>query len=217
MRDYIRKTKYFENLSEQDYYAILRCFSARLILFEKGSNIVNIGDPTTNIYIIANGKARSKTYDTSGKITIIRDFINNDIFGIDYSNQKVYLEELVALDDTYVIACNSFRFLTPCQNRCKRHIDCMKLTFENLATLMTRQSKRIIAMSQSKTRQKIFAYLKEASKGKKKYFKIPYNQSELALLLGLERSSLSYELNNMKREGIIDFDDNMYMLKKKEI
>ena len=81
---------------------------------------------------------------------------------------------------------------------------------------MSSQSQRIHQMSQGKTRQKIYAYLYELSKGNNKYFRIPYNQSELATYLGLERSALSYELNNMKRDGLIDFDGDMFKIKKKK-
>lgn len=215
MKDYIRKLDYFQNLDEQDYRAILRCFGARLIFFKKGQTIVNIGDDTSNVYIIASGSARSQAYDINGKTTIIKDYMVNDIFGIDFAKAKAYTEELSALEDCYIVSCNTFRFLSPCQNRCKRHIDCMKLTFENLANQITNQNKRIISMCQSKTRQKIYTYLNEVANGKKKYFKIPYNQSELALYLGLERSALSYELNNMKRDGIIDYDGDLFRIIKK--
>lgn len=216
MKDYIRELDYFKNLDLQDYHAILRCFSASLKLYKKGSNIVNIGDNTNNIYIIATGRARSETYDVNGKTTILKDYYKNDIFGIEFDAKDIYTEELVALEDTYIVACNRFRFITPCANRCKRHTDCMKLTFINLASQMSAQAQRIHQMSQGKTRQKIYTYLNEMSKGQNKYFRIPYNQSELATYLGLERSSLSYELNNMKRDGLIDFDGDMFKIIKKK-
>lgn len=216
MKDYIKELIYFKNLDAQDYHAILRCFSARLIHYEKGANIINIGDNTNNIYIIASGLARSKTYDLNGKTTILKDYYPNDIFGIEFEEKDIYTEELIALTDTYVVACNRFRFITPCANRCKRHTDCMKNTFINLASQMQAQSNRIHQMSLGKSRQKIYAYLSELSKGNNKYFRIPYNQSELATYLGLERSALSYELNNMKRDGLIDFDGDMFKIKKKK-
>lgn len=217
MDDLIRNTIYFNNLDDLNYRAILRCFNARIIEYKKSSTIVNIGDKASNVYIIAKGSARSQSIDVNGKIIINRDYFINDIFGINYSTDSTdsYNEELVALEDSAVIICDLFRFLNPCQNRCKRHVDCMVKTFTNNAISLNKQNDRIYAMCQSKTRTKILAYLKTQANGKKKYFTIPLNQSELAIYLGLERSALSYELNKLKHEGIIDFEDKLYRIRKK--
>lgn len=214
MIDVYRNLKYFSKLNDSDYQAILRCFRARFVEYKKGSNIVNIGDSTECLYIIASGSARSQFIDINGKITIVREYVANDIFGLDYSMSDIdsYSEELIATDDTKVVIVNAFRFTHPCENQCKRHISCMIQTFSMLSGLMNKQKYRVVSLCQSKTRAKILSFLNEQSKRKNKYFKIPYNQTELATYLGLERSSLSYELNNMKRDGIIDFDGDMYKI-----
>lgn len=217
MDDLIRQTIYFEKLNTQDYQAILRCFNARHISFKKNEIISKIGDEAKYIYIITSGQAKSQYYDLNGKLNINRTFYTNDIFGINYTNQKdmVFTEELIALEDTTVLRCDAFRFINPCQNRCKRHIDCMILTISNISDMINMQTKRINVMCQTKTRYKIMTYLTNNRNGKKRYIKIPYNQSELAAYLGLERSALSFELNKLKHEGIIDFDDKLYKIKKK--
>lgn len=214
MIDVFRGLKYFSKLNDSDYQAILRCFRARFIEYKKGSSIVNIGDSSEYLYIIASGTARSQLIDINGKVTIVRDYIANDIFGIDYSMNEIdtYTEELIAIEDTKVAIVNAFRFIHPCENLCKRHINCMINTFSMLSGLMNKQKYRVVSLCQSKTRAKILSFLNEQSKKKNKYFKIPYNQTELSIYLGLERSALSYELNNMKRDGLIDFDGDMYKI-----
>ncbi len=215
MRDLIKQTKYFKDLESIDYHAILRCFSAKLMHFNKSEVIISIGDDTKYIYIIAYGEAWSKSYDKDGKTALISSYVKNDIFGMEFLDSETYPVELIAKTDMYVIACNRFRFTTPCQNRCKRHIDCMKMTFLNMSEALNKKEKRITILCKSKTREKIYAYLKNISKNKSTYFKIPFTQQELATYLGLERSALSAELNKMKKEGIIDFDGNMYKIIKK--
>lgn len=219
MEDLIRQTIFFNKLNDLDYHAILRCFNARHTSYKKGEIISNIGDEAKYVYIITKGVAKSKYYDINGKPFITRDYLPNDIFGINYTpdEELVFKEELVAAEDCYVLRCDLFRFTNPCQNRCKRHIDCMIATFSSTASMMNKQLERISVMCQSKTRYKIMTYLINQSNGKKKYFRIPYNQSELAVYLGLERSALSTELNKLKHDGIIDFDDTLYRIKKKKI
>lgn len=215
MKDLIKQTKYFKDLEPIDYHAILRCFSAKLMHFKKDEVIISIGDDAKYIYIIADGEAWSKSYDKDGKSTLISNYIKNDIFGMEFLENDTSPFELIAKSDVYVIACNKFRFITPCQNRCKRHIDCMKMSFLNMSSSLNKKDMRINTLCKSKTRDKIYNYLKNISKNKKAYFKIPFTQQELATYLGLERSALSAELNKMKKEGIIDFDLNMYKIIKK--
>ncbi len=215
MKDLIKQTKYFKDLDTIDYHAILRCFSAKLMHFKKDEVIISIGDDSKYIYIISDGEAWSQSYDKDGKKTIISSYIKNDIFGMEFLDLEAYQVELIAKSDVAVIACNKFRFITPCQNRCKRHIDCMKMVFLNMSSSLSKKDKRITTLCKSKTRDKIYDYLKNISKNKKAYFKIPFTQQELATYLGLERSALSAELNKMKKEGIIDFDLNMYKIIKK--
>lgn len=217
MANCYRTLKYFQKLDDFDYQAILRCFHAKFQEIQKGNNIVNIGDKTDYIYIIAEGHARSQAYDINGKTTIFKDYYPNDIFGIEYHGEEnpQFLEELYAVEDTRVVACEAFRFLHPCQNLCKRHVDCMIHTISSINNNVSNLKDRTTILCQSKTRTKILTYLKNHAKNKKKYFKIPYNQSELAVFLGLERSALSFELNKLKKEGIIDFDDKLYKIIKK--
>lgn len=216
MERYIEESLYFKNLDNENLRAILRCFSARIQTYQKGSNIINIGDEAINVYIIAAGSARSFSIDETGREYINKDFYRDDIFGLTYiSNEMpVFNEYLKALEDTVVIICNGFRFLNPCENRCKRHVDCMKLSFNRLTKMISEDFYRIKIMSQSKTREKILSYLYQF-KSRKKYFTIPYNQTELANYLSVERSALSVELNKLKKEGIIDFDGNTYRIIKK--
>ncbi|MGM9972040.1 MAG: Crp/Fnr family transcriptional regulator [Anaeroplasmataceae bacterium] len=220
MEKYIRDSIYFKDLEEQEFRAILRCFNSRVTTYKKNATIVNPDDDTSNIYIILKGHARSYTIDINGKEIINREYYDDDIFGIEYTSLdlEAYNEELVALEETIVLICNAYRFLNPCENRCKRHIDCQKLTCANISKSLFNSTARIHSMCQSKTRVKILSYLKNQANGKKKYFKIPFNQTELATFLGVERSALSVELNNLKKEGIIDFDERSYrIIKKKSI
>ena len=54
-------------------------------------------------------------------------------------------------------------------------------------------------------------------KSKSDYFEIPFNVTELANYLSVDRSALSNELGKMKKEKIIDYDKRQYRLIKKII
>ena len=64
------------------------------------------------------------------------------------------------------------------------------------------------------TKDKILAYLQYISKqANSKYFDIPFNRQEMADYLSVDRSALSFELSKLKKQGIIDFTKNHFMLK----
>ena len=213
----LKKSKYFKELDDQNLLAFMRCVNVQIKDFYKDETIVSDGDSTELIYIIFSGKARSYTLDINGNRYINSDYGKDSIFGIDYqmARGKVYHEYLKALDDTTVIVCNAFRFLNPCQNRCKRHIDSLRCTIEELGKEIIDSKKRMNFMCKNKTREKVMSYLHTIkAQTKKEYFSIPHNRQELADYLGLERTALSAELSKMKKEGLIDFDKNYFKILK---
>ena len=68
-------------------------------------------------------------------------------------------------------------------------------------------------MSKKTIREKIMTYLSQQVKEKKSDTIIsPMGRTELAEYLGINRSSLTRELKNMKKENIIDFDKNYFRI-----
>ncbi|MBQ8761700.1 MAG: winged helix-turn-helix domain-containing protein, partial [Clostridia bacterium] len=63
-------------------------------------------------------------------------------------------------------------------------------------------------------KEKVLSYLQYISKQQNsKYFDIPFNRQELADYLSVDRSALSFELSKLKKQGILDFTKNHFMLK----
>ena len=54
----------------------------------------------------------------------------------------------------------------------------------------------------------------EAERQGSRRFEIPYNRQQLADYLSLDRSALSRELGNMKRDGLLDYRKNYFVLKE---
>ena len=70
-------------------------------------------------------------------------------------------------------------------------------------------------LSQRTLREKLMSYLSDAAeKNGKVNFTIPYSRQELADYLHVDRSALSRELSKMRRDGVIDFNKNVFKLNK---
>ena len=76
-----------------------------------------------------------------------------------------------------------------------------------------RGARKIDHMGQRSIREKVMAYLSfESEKQKKKTFGIPFNRQQLADYLAVDRSALSAELSRMKKDGLIEFEKNIFTL-----
>lgn len=74
-------------------------------------------------------------------------------------------------------------------------------------------TEKIRYMSQRSTRQKLMAYLShEARKRGKDTFSIEFNRQQLADFLSVDRSAMSAELGRMKRDGLIDYNKELFTL-----
>lgn len=88
---------------------------------------------------------------------------------------------------------------------------------DNILTLIAhenlRKSNMIDILARSKIRDKIIVYLTcQKQKNNSSTFKIPYDRQQLADYLSVNRTSLSYELSKLRKEGLIDFYKNEFTI-----
>ena len=213
----IKKINLFKNLEENEITALLRCFSIKIISFKKNKKIVSRFERIEYIYIITSGSARETWFDDNGNITTHIDYREGDIIGLECinSNRKTFSNDITALEDTTVIALNSFRFFNPCHNFCPRHIKVINNAFTYLAKQYGKTLNRIKELTMPTTKEKVMCYLNNTrAHVKSNTFDIPYNRQELAEYLGVERSALSKELSELQKKGIISFQKNHFEIKK---
>ena len=74
-------------------------------------------------------------------------------------------------------------------------------------------SRRIFHVAPKSIRGKVLAYLSnEAERTGTREFDIPFNRQQLADYLAVDRSALSAELSRMKKDGLIEFEKNLFTL-----
>jgi CRP-like cAMP-binding protein len=72
---------------------------------------------------------------------------------------------------------------------------------------------RIFHSSPKTIRGRLYSYFSEqVSRQNTMHIQIPLDRQQLADYLGVERTALSKELGKMKREGLIDFKKNDFMI-----
>lgn len=212
----LNSTKIFCDANEFECQAMMFCFKTRFKTFDKFEKILSQGDPLENVVLILKGGANVENIDVLGDVSILMRVRSGECYGLEqaFNRDETYKDSLVATEKTFVMFMNAHRLINPCENKCKRHEfvtkNLMKLVAENNLKLLDKLSH----MSKKTTREKLLSYFHSMqSKSTNPYFEIPFNKTELAAFLSVDRSAMSAELSKMKKEGIIDFDKNQYRLK----
>lgn len=213
----IKKINLFKNLEEKEITALLRCFSVKFIEFRERKKIANRLDKIETLYIVLSGTARETWYNEDGDIITYIDYREGDIIGLEYVSgiRKTFSGEIISIEDTFVMALDSFRFLNPCNNFCPRHTKVINNAFSYLAKQNVKLLNRIRELTMPTTKEKVMCYLMNIRANvKSNSFNIPYNRQEMANYLGVERSALSKELSNLQKEGYITYHKNHFEIKK---
>ena len=215
----LKNTKIFNSASEFECQAMMFCFKTRFKIFPKHSYIVEQGQPMEDLVLILKGSAKVESVDSLGDISILMNLKKGEIYGVEsaYAGESVYKDSLIATEKTMVMFMNKHRVITPCANRCKRHDIVVKHIMQMVAENNIQLLDKLTHMSKKTIREKLLSYFYSLSeKAESNYFEIPFNKTELASFLSVDRSAMSTELTKMKEDGLIDFDKRQFRLMKRE-
>lgn len=212
----MKMSKIFENISEADIKALHFCFKTRVLDIKKGDILIDEGEPFESIVLILEGHLRTIINDYYGNTSILADYYTGEAVGVEeaFSGSNIAQYTLIAMQDTQVLTMNKYRVIYPCNNMCLRHTQIQN----NLVKIISQKNIELMQkfnhITKPSTKDKVLAYLHYISKNQNsRYFDIPFNRQELADYLSVDRSALSFELSKLKKQGIIDFNKNHFMLK----
>ena len=219
----LKATKIFKDADEFDCQAMMYCFKTRFKRYEKNEVIVAQGEQFDDVVLIVKGSAKVENMDTMGNINILMQLKRGEVYGLEsaYAMDTTYKDSLIATERTLVLFMNKIRLVKPCQNRCKRHDNVVRNLMQTVAENNQHLMEKLSHLSKKTIRDKLMSYFSlMKQKAGSEYFEIPFNKTELANYLSVDRSAMSAELSKMREEGLIDFDKNEYRIlhkNKKEV
>ena len=212
----LQNSKIFDEISEKDIKALHFCFKTRVKIVQKGEILIDEGEPFESIVLVLDGHLRSIINDYYGNTSILADYRDGETIGVEeaFTGNNIAQYTLVAIEDTQVLTMNKYAVMRPCVNMCPRHTQFQN----NLVKIISQKNIELMQkfnhITKSSTKDKVLSYLQYVSKQQNsKYFDIPFNRQELADYLSVDRSALSFELSKLKKQGILDFTKNHFMLK----
>ena len=211
----LQKSRLFDGIDERGIAMLIKCLGAEYKEYEKNDTILWEGNSLTKVGIVLSGNVRSVKTNVSGKSIIVSLIEEGSYIGILLAaslgrKSPVTLE---AQESLKILFFSTDKILGVCDKSCPEHIRLFRNFLDATAEKALDLYDRIDCLTQPTVREKVITYLsKAAQKQGTRMFMIPLNRSALADYLNVERSSLSRELSNMKKDGIIDFFSNTFKL-----
>ena len=212
--DILKTVSLFGQISDTDIKSALLCLGAEIRTVPKNGIILRTGEKPVHVGIVLTGKLHIVKDDYDGNRTLIAAAAPGEIFaealccaGVEESPISVLADE-----DAKVLLLRFDNILHTCPEACPYH---QKL-IENMLKLVANKNlylqNRMEIISMKSIRMKFLRYLETFVQKQGKEIIIPFNREELADHLCVERSALSHELMKMKREGLLDYRKNKFIL-----
>ncbi|MDD4125241.1 MAG: Crp/Fnr family transcriptional regulator [Eubacteriales bacterium] len=215
MLNYGKMTSYpiFKGFSAKDIECFVAASSVRVSAFGRGDILLREGDECRKMGIIIEGSCTGETFSESGRREITAYLGEGSVFGdvLAMSERGISPVTVTALTEVSVMYIPFEKLLS---GQCLNSAALLK----NLAAIISDKYFgllfRVNCLSKPTLREKILFYLHEM---RLEYgaatFSIPFDRSALADFLSADRSALSRELSRLKKEGVIDYYKNTFILR----
>lgn len=165
--------------------------------------------------IILEGQVSIQKIEEDGNVLKITDFISGDSLGANliFASRNVY--PMTAVSESNAVVLHIYRelILKLIEGNPKFSIKLMREISDKALVL----TDKIDAISLKTIRQRIMDFLKyEYHIQKSNVIKLNISKKDLAQRLGIQRTSLSRELNKMRQDGVIEYDARTIRIKDLE-
>ncbi len=195
----------FSGLSTEEISNLLKENEYLAMSYIKNQFIAVEDEICNSIGIVIEGSIEVKKISASGNSLTITSMKQGNIFGemMVFADTNRYPSSIISADDTTIlfISQQSIIKMCTCNNRFLQNL--MKMLSNKLLVL----NSKIKYLSYQTIRQKVASYILDIyHKEQKSLLKLNHSRKEMAEFLNIPRPSLSRELENMKKEGLIDYD-----------
>lgn len=209
----IKKHTLFSGLSAEELNRALEFFGAFECSYKKGEFLHQIGEPMRCFGLVLGGTVQVYMDEYDGQSMIMATVSEGATFGeaIAFLGTEAPIY-ICAVTDAQVL------WLDPAgvKNAAPEHCELVNRFIASFARRSLTMNDRIQLLSRLTLREKLKTFFsQEAARCGSDSFVIPFDRTDMAAYLGCDRSALSRELGNMRREGIIDFRKNKFTIIKK--
>lgn len=183
--------------------------------YRKGKVIFGTGSVVTDIGLVLSGSVRIEHADLWGNKSILGITQAGGVFAESYAcvPDEPMMVDAVANEDCDILFISVPKLFAPCpacggQNRLIQNL--VRISAEKNLQL----SRRSLHTSPKTIRGRLFSYFSQqvSAQGSSRIV-IPFDRQQLADYLNLDRSALSKELGKMRKDGLIEYNKNTFVIK----
>ncbi len=196
--------------------ALLGCLGAQAKVYPKGSAVLSAGAPARSAGIVLEGAVQVCREDADGNRAVLAAMEPGDLFGEAYACAGVdsLPVSVWAERESTVLLLDIGKVSTVCPSACSFHQSLVKNLLRVLAQKNVFLTGKMEHLAKRTLREKLLSYLREqAALQGGGTFTVPFDRQGLADYLCADRSALSRELGNLRREGILEAEKNRFRLK----
>ena len=208
-RSVLQNSRLFRGLNEEETAYALRFFDAAEKVYAKGEPMHQVGSRFTHFGLVLSGSVQVYMDDINGNHIIMATVTTGETFG--ESLCFLSLDEtpinIRAATDVHVLWMKTSGIFA-WSNNCEAHIHDLVVRFISMLAERTLvMNDRIQILSKISLRDKLITFFSQYMyKNRSRVFDVPFDRSDMAAYLGTNRSALSRELSEMRKEGILEFD-----------
>ena len=192
----------------QDINIKVKTYAEEEIIFSEGETVKGIA-------ILHSGTIRGEKFHLEGNVDLMHMYQRGEIFGAEAAVSRLRTSPLtyIANEESVVLSAD---FADIRQGRYAAEMILALLHI--LADDNIKMLYKIETLSKRGLRDRIMTYLQNiGKKADSETYSIHMDREQFAQYLCVNRSALSYELNQMKRDGLIDFKkDEFTIIKNKK-
>lgn len=207
---------FFED-SEEEILESLKVLDAEFASYSKGDILHRTGKPLLKFGLVVYGCVEVLTNDIEGNAAIMADVTPGITFGeslcvLKKQDPDIYI---VANEDSGIVWLSADKFFSDTTSSLIIKLE--KRFVKMIAKRTLSMNNRIQILSKLTLREKIITYFTFLSQNQKSdRIEIPFNREDMAIYFGTNRSALSREISKMRKEGLIDFSKNKFLLNFKK-
>jgi len=203
----------FNNISEQEFQKIYKCFNIRNIFFKKEQNILSNIQNAGTIGIVISGDAQLVRLDYNGTRTLLQEYSSGDVFGGIFSNISNGEISVQAKTDAQILFLDYDHIINRCKKNCVFHNTIIQNMIQILSKRIYKQNERIEILTKRTIRDKLLEYFHTlAKKTSSKTIYLPFTYTDLADYLSIDRAAMMREIKSLKDDGIIYTNGKMIRL-----
>ena len=209
------KTALFAGFSKEEVEKVLSMLHTWEAFYAKNDIVLELDVPVSAFGIVKSGRVQVATYDIHGDKMIMAVVEPSGVFAESLAftgvkNSPVYataLEECCVLWVDVECVRSAFSSSEPLLQRLGENFT------RSLASKVLVMNNRVQILSKKTIREKVNAFFTfQVQQAGCSEFEIPFDRSDLADYLGVERSALSRVLSQMQEEGLLEFHKNRFRI-----